>query len=61
MMVYGNLIQQFAPEESGQDELGLGRWTYMLFYGANNTVTRVICRYSPCRDGVSATLPALDQ
>ncbi len=48
MMVYGNLIQQFAPEESGLDELGLGRWTYMLFRGANNTVTRVICGYSPC-------------
>ncbi len=48
MMVYGNLIQQFAPEESGRDELGLGRWTYMLFCGANNMVTRVICGYSPC-------------
>ena len=48
MMVYGDLIQQFDPEESGQEDLGLGRWTYMLFRGANNTVTRVICGYSPC-------------
>jgi hypothetical protein len=48
MMVYGNLIEQFDPEESGQDDLGLGRWTYMLFCGTNITVTRVICGYSPC-------------
>jgi hypothetical protein len=48
MMVYGNLIQQFDPEESGQDDLGLGRWTYMLFCGTNTTVTWVICGYSPC-------------
>jgi hypothetical protein len=48
MMVYGNLIQQFAQEESGRDKLGLGRWTYMLFRGNNNTVTWVICGYSPC-------------
>ncbi len=48
MMVCGNLIQQFAPEESGLDKLGLGRWTYMLFRGTNNMVTRVICGYSPC-------------
>jgi hypothetical protein len=47
MMVYGNLIQQFAPEESRQDELGLGRWKYMQFCGDNNTVTWVICGYSP--------------
>jgi hypothetical protein len=39
MMVYGNLIQQFDPEESGQDDLGLGRWTYMKFNGDNNTTT----------------------
>jgi hypothetical protein len=48
MMVYGDLIQQFNPEASGRDDLGLGRWTYMLFCGTNNMVTRVICGYSPC-------------
>jgi hypothetical protein len=48
MMVYGNLIQHFNPEASGRDDLGLGWWTYMLFRGTNNTVTRVICGYSPC-------------
>ncbi len=48
MMVYSNLIQQFDPEVSGRDDLGLGWWTYMLFGGTNNTVTRVICGYSPC-------------
>jgi hypothetical protein len=30
MMVHGNLIQQFDPEDSGQDDLGLWRWTYMI-------------------------------
>ncbi len=39
MMVYGDLIQQFDMEASGRDDLGLGRWTYMLFCGTNNTVT----------------------
>jgi hypothetical protein len=39
MMVYGNLIQQFDPEKSGRDDLGLGRWTYMKFNGDNNTTT----------------------
>jgi hypothetical protein len=48
MLVYGDLIQQFAPEESGRDDLGLGRWTHMQFCGNNNTVTWVICGYSPC-------------
>jgi hypothetical protein len=48
MMVYGDLIQQFDPETSGQDDLGLGRWTYMLFCSTNNMVTWVICGYSPC-------------
>ncbi len=31
MMVYGDLIQQFNPEESGRDDLGLAWWRYMLF------------------------------
>jgi hypothetical protein len=48
MMTYGNLIQQFDPEGSGRNNLGLGRWTFMRFVGDDKTVTRVICRYSPC-------------
>ncbi len=48
MMVYGDLIQQFDPEESVRDDLGLGQWTYMLFRGTNNTVAWVICGYSSC-------------
>jgi hypothetical protein len=47
-MVHGNLIQHFDPEDSGQDDLGLGRWTHMKFSGCDNIVTWVICRYSPC-------------
>jgi hypothetical protein len=48
MMVYSDLIQQFDPEASGRDDLGLGRWMYILFCCTNNTVTLVICGYSPC-------------
>ncbi len=48
MMTYGNLIQQFDPEGSGHNNLGLGRWTFMRFVGDDKIVTRVICGYSPC-------------
>ncbi len=33
MMTYGNLIQQFDPERSGHDNLGLGHWTFMRLVG----------------------------
>jgi hypothetical protein len=48
MMVYGDLIQQFDPEGSGRDDLGLGWWTHMKFSGNDNIITPVICGYSPC-------------
>ncbi len=31
MMIHGNLIQQFDPEGSGCNDLGLGHWTFMRF------------------------------
>ncbi len=31
MLVYGHLIDQYDMEESGKDDLGLGRWTFMQF------------------------------
>ena len=43
VLSYGNLLQQFDPEGSGRDDLGLGRWTYMRFVGDDRIVTRVIC------------------
>jgi hypothetical protein len=48
MMSYGNLLQQFDPKESGCEDIGLGRWTYMRLVGDDRIVTRVICCYSPC-------------
>ena len=49
MIVYGDLIQQYNPEESGRDDLGLGHcWTHMKFKGDNIIRTWVICGYSPC-------------
>ncbi len=48
VLSYGNLLQQFDPEGSGCDDLGLGCWTYMRFVGEVRIVSRVICSYSPC-------------
>ena len=59
MMSYGNLLQQFDPEESGRGDLGLGCWTYMRFVGDDRIVTKVICGYSP--HGVPAALPSSDK
>ena len=47
VLSYGNLLQQFDPEGSGCDDLGLGRWTHMRFVGEDRIVTRIICGYSP--------------
>ncbi len=48
VLSYGNLLQQFDPEGSGCNDLGLGCWTYMRFVGDDRIITRVICGYSPC-------------
>jgi hypothetical protein len=48
MMSYGNLLQQFDPEGSGRNNLGLGCWTYTWFVGDDRIVTRIICGCSPC-------------
>jgi hypothetical protein len=65
-MTYGIVIQQFDPEGSGCNNLGLGHWTFMRFVGDDKIVTRVICRYSPCTNkkriwhSVPATPPTSD-
>ena len=38
-----------ARVSSGKDESGLGRWSWILFQGANDHKTRVISAYRPCR------------
>ncbi len=48
MMTYGGLIQQFDPEGSGRNDLGLGRWTFMRFVSDDKIVSQLICGYSPC-------------
>jgi hypothetical protein len=48
MIVDRDLIQQFNPEESGQDDQGLGQWMHIKFKGDDNISTWVICGYSPC-------------
>jgi hypothetical protein len=48
MIVYGDLIQQYDPTESGWDDLGLAHWMNMKFKGDDNISTWVICGYSPC-------------
>ncbi len=48
MLAFGDLIEQFDPDSSGRDNLGVGWWTFMKFTGGEGGVTRVICGYSPC-------------
>lgn len=48
MLLFGTLIDQYDAEESGRDDLGLGRWTYMVFRGGDGLTTRVVCGYNPC-------------
>lgn len=33
---------------TGQDDSGLGRWSWMLFQGQNEVKTRVVSAYRPC-------------
>ena len=42
MLVFGNLMNQFDGDRSGQEELGLGCWTYMRFAGSDGVVTYVV-------------------
>ncbi len=49
LMLFGPLIQQLNPLESGKDETGLGRWVIMtLTGGAEGFTTRIVCGYNPC-------------
>ena len=48
MLLFGSLIQQFDADHSGKDDIGLGRWCYMTFYGSEGIKTRVVCGYNPC-------------
>ncbi len=48
MLVFGDLIKHFDPKGLGQDNLGLGWWTFLKFTGREGVVTQVICGYSPC-------------
>ncbi len=48
MLALGDLIEQFDPDSSGRDDLGLGPCTFMKFTGGEGVVTQVICGYSPC-------------
>jgi hypothetical protein len=52
LLVFGDLIEQFDPEGSGQEDLGLGQWTFIKFTGGEGCVTRVICGYLPCSNKV---------
>ena len=47
MLAFGNLMYQFDGDESGRDELGLGRWNLMISSGSDGVVTYVVCGYNP--------------
>ena len=48
LMAYGDLVAYLDPDETGKDETGLGRWTYMRFVGADGKSTYVVSGYNPC-------------
>ena len=43
MLSFGNLMDQFDANRSGQDELGLERWTFMILAGSDGVITYVVC------------------
>ena len=47
MLSFVNLMDQFDGDGSGQDKLGLGRWTFMIFAGSDGMATYVVCGYNP--------------
>ena len=47
MLAFGNMMDQFDGNGSGRDELGIGRWTFMIFAGSYGVVTYVVCGYNP--------------
>ena len=46
---------------SGADELGLGRWTWLLFEGHNGYRTRVISAYIPCKQHLNKDVTVYSQ
>ena len=54
-MTYGPMIEQYDFENSGKDEMGLGRWCIMTFRGSEGHTTRVFCGYNPCYNNKQGT------
>ena len=48
LIAYGDLVEYLDTDNSGKDETGLGRWTYMRFAGADGKSTYVVSGYNPC-------------
>ena len=48
LLCYGPLIEQYDCQQSGKDDTGLGRWVVIVFQGADELITRVVCSYNPC-------------
>jgi hypothetical protein len=42
------LTEQFAYNDPGKDETGIGHWLVMTQRGKNGVQTRVACGYNPC-------------
>ena len=41
--------QLIESKTTASDPIGLGRWSWMLFEGKNNHITRIISAYVPCK------------
>ena len=51
-----NEIAARANPRTGNDETGLGRWSWMLFEGRHQHKTRIISAYNPCRSKGNETV-----
>lgn len=50
LLAFDEITGFLDKRNSGKDELGLGRWTHMVF-GSDSHRTRVVCGYNPCKSG----------
>ena len=48
ILAFGPITEQLDHLNSGADETGLGRWSYMRFTGKDGVSTYVLSGYNPC-------------
>ena len=61
VMAFGPIIEQMDYDSSQCNALGLGRWTFMRFIGANNRATIFLCGYVPCYNNKTGSMTSYQQ